>query len=52
MDREFGTTQPSRRSFRATRALAVVPVALSSGPAPAQESLLWGNLKPGPNAVG
>jgi dienelactone hydrolase len=27
-------------------------VALSSGPAPAQESLLWGDLKPGPQAVG
>jgi hypothetical protein len=27
-------------------------VALSSGPAPAQEPLLWGGLKPGPNAVG
>src|SRR5262245_4719155 len=52
MDREFGTTQPSRRSFRATGALAAVAVALSSGPAPAQEPLLWGSLKPGPNAVG
>jgi hypothetical protein len=26
--------------------------ALSSGPAPAQDPLLWGGLKPGPNAVG
>src|SRR5262245_8358894 len=52
MDREFGTTQPSRRSLRATGALAAVAVALSSGPAPAQEPLLWGGLKPGPNAVG
>ena len=52
MDREFGTTQLSRRSFRATGAVAAVVVALSSGPALAQEPLLWGSLKPGPNAVG
>src|SRR5215471_1595507 len=33
-------------------ALAVMAVALSSGPASAQEPLLWGGLKPGPNVVG
>jgi hypothetical protein len=33
-------------------AIAVIAVALVSGPGAAQESLLWGSLKPGPNAVG
>jgi hypothetical protein len=52
MDHQFGPPQPSRRSFRATRALAAVVVALSAGPASGQEPLLWGSLKPGPHAVG
>ena len=52
MELAFGPTRPSQRSFRATDALVAVVVALSSGPAPAQEPLLWGGLKPGPNAVG
>src|SRR5262249_29497839 len=51
-DRAFGQTRPSRRSFRATGALVAVMVAISSGPAAAQQPLLWGSLKPGPNAVG
>src|SRR5215471_13937050 len=40
-----------RQSIR-VGALAVIAVTLSSGPAPAQEPLLWGSLKPGPHAVG
>jgi hypothetical protein len=35
-----------------TGTLAAVVVSLSSGPASAQDSLLWGSLKPGPHAVG
>ena len=52
MDHQLGPSQPSRRSFRATGTLVAVVVALSSGPASAQDPLLWGSLKPGPNAVG
>jgi Tetratricopeptide repeat len=52
MVRQFGSTCPSQRTFRATGALVGVVVALSSGPASAQEPLLWGSLKPGPHAVG
>src|SRR6516164_8789691 len=40
-----------RQSIR-VGALAVMAVALSPGPASAQEPLLWGSLKPGPHAVG
>src|SRR5262249_19052480 len=43
-DRAFGQTRPSRRSFRATGALVAVMVAISSGPAAAQQPLLWGSL--------
>lgn len=52
MNRQLGHSQSSQRSFRAMRTLVAFVVALSSGPAPAQESLLWGSLKPGPYAVG
>jgi hypothetical protein len=52
MDRAFGQNRPSRRSFYATGALIATVVTLSSGPAPAQDPLLWGSLKPGPHAVG
>src|SRR5262245_31207878 len=52
MDRPFGQTRPGRRSFCATEALVAAVVALALGPAPAQDPLLWGSLKPGPNAVG
>ena len=38
--------------LRVVRALIALVVAVSSGPAPAQEPLLWGSLKPGPHAVG
>jgi dienelactone hydrolase len=43
---------PGRFSLRSSVALAAVVTALSSAPASAQEPLLWGGLKPGPNAVG
>jgi hypothetical protein len=52
MNRQPGSYQPSQRSFRAAGALFAVVIALSAGPASAQEPLLWGGLKPGPNAVG
>jgi hypothetical protein len=52
MKQAFGPTRPSPRSFRATRALAAILVALSAGHAAAQDPLLWGGLKPGPHAVG
>src|SRR5262245_21758157 len=52
MDCSFGPTRQSQRSFRTTGALVVAGVALSFGPASAQEPLLWGSLKPGPHAVG
>jgi hypothetical protein len=52
MDRQLGLSEPSQRSFLGTGALVGVVAALSSGPARAQEPLLWGSLKPGPNAVG
>src|SRR5215831_17760185 len=52
MDRRLSPTRPIQLSFPATGALVAVVVALSCGPAPAQDPLLWGSLKPGPNAVG
>lgn len=52
MDHQFVFTRPSQRSFRPTWALVAVVVALSSGPALAQDPLLWGSLKPGPYGVG
>src|SRR5581483_4633607 len=52
MHRQVGTSRLSRRTFRKAAALVAIVVARSSGPAVAQEPLLWGGLKPGPNAVG
>src|SRR5262249_54148954 len=52
MDRQLGASGPNQRSFHGTGALAAVVVALSCGPASAQDPLLWGSLKPGPQAVG
>jgi dienelactone hydrolase len=52
MERAIGPNRPSQRSFRAAGALVAAVVALSPGPASAQEPLLWGSLKPGPHAVG
>src|SRR5262245_14391664 len=52
MEHAFGPTRPSHHSSRVTGALVTVVVALVSGPASAQEPLLWGNLKPGLHAVG
>src|SRR5262249_59532476 len=43
---------PGRTSLRSAVALAAVLTALASAPAVAQDPLLWGSLKPGPNAVG
>ena len=47
-------TQSRQRpfSFRGVGSLAAVLVALASASAGAQEQLLWGDLKPGPHAVG
>jgi hypothetical protein len=44
----------NRRPLRAATLLAVaaVLIAIASTPATGQEPLLWGSLKPGPNAVG
>ena len=52
MNGQFSASQPGQGSFRATWALATVVVALSAGPASAQDPLLRGSLKPGPHAVG
>jgi hypothetical protein len=52
MDSAPGQTRASRPSFVEKGALVALVVALSSGPAPGQEPLLWGSLKPGPHAVG
>jgi hypothetical protein len=52
MNCQPGPSQPTHRAFRATGALVTVVVALSCRQAAAQEPLLWGSLKPGPNAVG
>src|SRR5215467_12549935 len=41
-----------QHSFPAGAVLATVVVGLAVAPAPAQEPLLWGSLKPGPHAVG
>src|SRR5262245_48022526 len=48
----FDPTRPCPRLFREATALVAVVVALSFGSASAQESFLWGGLKPGPYAVG
>src|SRR5262245_29188705 len=52
MDRQTGSSQPSQCSLGATGALVAAVFALASGPAPAQDPLLWGSLKPGPHGVG
>jgi dienelactone hydrolase len=46
------TAPPCGRSFGAAGALAAAVVALASTTGWAQEKLLWGSLKPGPNPVG
>ena len=52
MDRQPGPTHSSQLTSHATGVLVAFVVALSPGPASAQEPLLWGGLKPGPHAVG
>jgi tetratricopeptide (TPR) repeat protein len=52
MDRPNLPAPLPRRHSREVGALAAVLVALASPPATGQDPLLWGSLKPGPNAVG
>src|SRR5262245_23561718 len=52
MNARLRPAPPCRSSLRSAVALAAVLTALASAPAAAQDPLLWGGLKPGPNAVG
>jgi hypothetical protein len=52
MDRDFRLAPHRPRRSRVAGAIAAVLAALAPTPAPGQEPLLWGSLKPGPNAVG
>ena len=52
MDRPNRPAPLPRRHSWEVGALAAVLVALASPPATGQDPLLWGGLKPGPNAVG
>jgi hypothetical protein len=51
MNRLVCSASRPRRRFRVAGTIAAL-VVLSSGPASAQDPLLWGSLKPGPSAVG
>jgi dienelactone hydrolase len=52
MDHFFCLTPVRPQCFRAVVVLAAVLVALEASPAEGQEPLFWGDLKPGPHAVG